>query len=227
MVSKSIGSSRPHLRQLRFLAFGLLAITLLSQTNIASGQKLFVLSDPFEHAQSESVASELTTGKSAQEQSVLDELQTQSSPSEIRLDEPPPKDPSIENIGEAIDSLLDGDENGIEYQVGRFVPQMPSIDLLNTTPKLGTPPDDRETLSQAQTIQRFTSTKVVGVTTDEVRYRSLLFEEPQLERYGLTETPRTQPARSAAKFFVRGVFFPLAYLKNRHRGEESNKNWPQ
>ena len=47
--------------------------------------------------------------------------------------------------------------------------------------------------------------------------RKVLFEDPQLERYGCTRHARLQPAISGLKFFKDGALFPAQLILRRHR----------
>lgn len=51
-------------------------------------------------------------------------------------------------------------------------------------------------------------------------YRRLLFEEPRLERDGISRLPPVQLAQSSSAFFSRSLLLPFNFLLGRHRQEQ-------
>lgn len=56
-------------------------------------------------------------------------------------------------------------------------------------------------------------------------YRNLLFEEPMLERHGISKHPRLQPAISGLKFLKSGILFPLDVAKGAHKRCDNPLGW--
>ena len=62
-------------------------------------------------------------------------------------------------------------------------------------------------------------------TAPNVTYQNLLFEEPLLERHGISENFHTQPLKSGLKFFTRGFIAPLDVIKKHHKCCDSPLGW--
>lgn len=59
----------------------------------------------------------------------------------------------------------------------------------------------------------------------DFRHRRLLFEQPLLERHGLTTNERLQPLVSGAHFFGSALLFPFELAKHHHRWCDSSLGW--
>ena len=53
--------------------------------------------------------------------------------------------------------------------------------------------------------------------SSDLGYKRLLFEEPRLERQGISRFPPVQLAQSSAAFFSRSLLLPANFLLGRHR----------
>ena len=59
--------------------------------------------------------------------------------------------------------------------------------------------------------------------TDNISHQRLLFEEPKLEREGVSRLPPVQTAQSSALFFSRSLLLPVNFLLGRHRQLEASR----
>ena len=59
--------------------------------------------------------------------------------------------------------------------------------------------------------------------SDRFLHQRLLFEEPKLERQGISRVAPVQLVESSAKFFSKSVLFPFAWTLGLHRQPEISK----
>lgn len=59
--------------------------------------------------------------------------------------------------------------------------------------------------------------------SDRFQHERLLFEEPKLERHGISRVAPVQLVESSTKFFTKSVLFPFAWAFGLHRMPESSK----
>lgn len=69
---------------------------------------------------------------------------------------------------------------------------------------------------QRSRVQVGPTQKLVEWNSERLGHRRLLFEEPQLERFGATRTQPAQAIVSGAKFFTRSTWFPLSWALGPH-----------
>ena len=73
--------------------------------------------------------------------------------------------------------------------------------------------------------KRAVSAKSVTFESGNFAHRSLLFEEPLLERHGLSRRPGVQPFVSGAKFLGHSAFLPIELLSRRHQRCDGSLGW--
>ena len=62
--------------------------------------------------------------------------------------------------------------------------------------------------------------------SDHFQHQKLIFDEPIVEQHGLTKGEKRQVFESGAKFFLRGILFPLQFATRKpHRCCDSNQGW--
>ena len=59
--------------------------------------------------------------------------------------------------------------------------------------------------------------------SDRFQHQRLLFEEPKLERQGISQVAPVQLVESSTKFFTKSVLFPFAWTLGLHRQPEISK----
>ena len=100
----------------------------------------------------------------------------------------------------------------------------PSI-LLDTSPKVRTPKDKPELTGTIPT-QKSRTLKTGVWKSDHFQHQKLIFDEPIVEQHGLTKGEKRQVFESGAKFFLRGILFPLQFATRKpHRCCDSNQGW--
>lgn len=62
-------------------------------------------------------------------------------------------------------------------------------------------------------------------TAPDVTYKNLMFEEPLLERHGITGTGCYQSFVSGFRFFARGLVAPLDLIKGHHKRCDNPLGW--
>ena len=162
-------------------------------------------------AQSQSSANRGDTLQEATDAAVED-----SSNTEIQLEEPDPE----------TESSLQADSETTEETsvVNPFSPR--EVFDLSTTgrvPKLTTDQDGFSEFEQA-TVHSF---KAVEIKGDQFYHRTIPFEEPLHERFGISHAPPVQLTKSTLVFFGKSLFLPANLLPRRYYQREcdSNEGW--
>lgn len=99
--------------------------------------------------------------------------------------------------------------------------------IMNVELSLATTGNAPELTPVVQRFQQpnFVSPKSLLFTPADVRHRRLLFEQPLLERHGLTCNESLQPFVSGAHFFGSALLFPFELAKHHHRWCDGSLGW--
>ena len=97
------------------------------------------------------------------------------------------------------------------------------LDIRLDSEPVGTAPKliDARVLQADPTPSR--AVKIAEFQSADFAHRRLLFEEPMLERHGVTK--RAQPLVSEARFFTRATVFPLHIVLGNQRRCDSSLGW--
>lgn len=94
-------------------------------------------------------------------------------------------------------------------------------ELFSQTEQLPTSPSDGSPRAVLQSNVR----PPINMTwhSDRFQHQRLLFEEPKLERQGISRAAPVQLVESSTKFFTKSVLFPFAWTLGLHRQPENSK----
>ncbi len=88
---------------------------------------------------------------------------------------------------------------------------------LSLAPNEPTPESSLKLHSQQNTT--LPSSKAVCWISDDLTFENPIFDEPMLERYGITST--LPDLRTGARFYSKSMVFPFTWLSGRHRSRTS------
>ena len=120
-------------------------------------------------------------------------------------------------VDQAQGSTLGLVENVVEQPINQI---RLSLDAQLPTPQLKQP--------SSASRNSFTTEKIpknYQWTAPNDYYRNLLFEEPLLERHGISKHPGLQPVISGFKFFKSGILLPLKMAKGKHKRCDNPLGW--
>ena len=95
-----------------------------------------------------------------------------------------------------------------------------SLNAQLPTPELKRPPSTTENFLATDRTE-----KNYQWTAPNDYYRNLLFEEPLLERHGISKNPKLQPVISGFHFFKSSILLPLDMAKGYHRRCDNPLGW--
>lgn len=131
-------------------------------------------------------------------------------------------DNKIESLNEDASTKTDQPQNSTEVSAGNLGQEPISQIGLSLSPQLPTP----ELKLPPDTPQNFLVTaKNYQWTAPNDYYQNLLFEEPLLERHGVSKKPKLQPIISGVKFFKSSILLPLDIAKGHHKRCDNPLGW--
>lgn len=129
---------------------------------------------------------------------------------------------SIESLdGDSTGQAQDSPPGSVEDLVQRPISQIRlSLNASLPTPQLKQPPSvSKNSLAEERVNKNY------QWTAPNDYYRNLFFEEPLLERHGISRHPGLQPVISGFEFFKSGILLPLDIAKGRLKRCDNPLGW--